>query len=69
MTQVLARLKGQVAEDPARRVGLMSEQFYSDARLYDRLFPGSAQAVEFYRAEADRQGRSVLELGCGTDRS
>lgn len=44
----------------------MSEQFYSDARLYDRLFPGGDQAVEFYKAEADRQGGRVLELGCGT---
>lgn len=44
----------------------MSEQFYSDARLYDRLFPGGKPAVDFYRAEADRQGRGVLELGCGT---
>src|SRR4051794_9462715 len=44
----------------------MSEKFYSDARLYDRLFPGDAQAVDFYRTEADRQGESVLELGCGT---
>jgi SAM-dependent methyltransferase len=44
----------------------MSEQFYSDARLYDRLFPGGEQSVDFYRAEADRQGGSVLELGCGT---
>jgi SAM-dependent methyltransferase len=45
---------------------VMSEQFYSDAQLYDRLFPGGEKAVEFYRAEADRQGGSVLELGCGT---
>ena len=44
----------------------MSEGFYSDARLYDRLFPGSEPAVEFYRAEAERRGGSVLELGCGT---
>lgn len=44
----------------------MSEQFYSDARLYDRLFPGGEKAVDFYRAEADRQGGCVLELGCGT---
>ena len=44
----------------------MSEQFYSDARLYDRLFPGGERAVDFYRAEADRQGGCVLELGCGT---
>jgi SAM-dependent methyltransferase len=44
----------------------MSEQFYSDARLYDRLFPGGERAVDFYRAEADRQGGSVLELGSGT---
>ena len=44
----------------------MSKQFYSDARLYDRLFPGGDQAVDFYRAEADRQDGRVLELGCGT---
>jgi SAM-dependent methyltransferase len=44
----------------------MSEQFYSDARSYDRLFPRGEQAVEFYQAEAGRQGGSVLELGCGT---
>ncbi len=44
----------------------MSEQFYSEARLYDRLFPGGEQAVDFYRAAADRQGGCVLELGCGT---
>jgi SAM-dependent methyltransferase len=44
----------------------MSEQFYSDARLYDRLFPGGEQAVDFYRAEADRQAGCVLELGSGT---
>lgn len=44
----------------------MSEQFYSDARLYDRLFHGGEQAVDFYRAEADQQGGCVLELGCGT---
>ena len=44
----------------------MSEQFYSDAKLYDRLFSGGEQAVDFYRAEADRQGGCVLELGCGT---
>jgi SAM-dependent methyltransferase len=44
----------------------MSEQFYSDPRLYDRVFPGGEQAIDFYRAEADRQGGYVLELGCGT---
>lgn len=44
----------------------MSERFYSDARLYDRLFPGGEPAVDFYRAAADRQGGCVLELGCGT---
>jgi SAM-dependent methyltransferase len=44
----------------------MSEQFYSDARLYDRLFPGAEPAVAFYRAEAQQQGGSVLELGSGT---
>ncbi|WP_309648445.1 class I SAM-dependent methyltransferase [Nocardioides sp.] len=46
----------------------MSEQFYSDARLYDLLFPGGERAVDFYRAEARRQGGSVLELGSGTGR-
>lgn len=46
----------------------MSEQFYADARLYDRLFPGGEQAVDFYRGEADRQGGCVLELGSGTGR-
>lgn len=49
-----------------RVVPFMSEGFYSDARLYDRLFPGGQSAVDFYRGEADRQGGSVLELGCGT---
>jgi SAM-dependent methyltransferase len=44
----------------------MGEAFYSDARLYDRLFPGVEPAIDFYRAEADRQGGRVLELGCGT---
>ncbi len=29
---------------------LMSEQFYSDARLYDGLFPAGERALEFYRA-------------------
>lgn len=40
--------------------------FYSQARLYDHLFPVNGSAVEFYRAAAKRQGRRVLELGCGT---
>ncbi|MDZ5662402.1 class I SAM-dependent methyltransferase [Nocardioides sp. S-58] len=44
----------------------MSERFYADGRRYDRLFPGGEQAIAFYRAEADRQGGSVLELGSGT---
>jgi SAM-dependent methyltransferase len=44
----------------------VSEPFYSDARLYDRLFAGGEPAVNFYRAEADRQDGCVLELGCGT---
>src|SRR3954467_14059469 len=48
------------------RVRFMSERFYADARLYDRLFPGGEPAVDFYRAKADRQGGRVLELGCGT---
>jgi SAM-dependent methyltransferase len=44
----------------------MSEAFYSNARLYDLMWPGGGPAVDFYRAEADRRGGSVLELGCGT---
>ncbi|WP_203591337.1 class I SAM-dependent methyltransferase [Streptomyces sp. SID13031] len=44
----------------------MSDAFYSDARLYDLMFPGGGPAVDFYRAEVDRQGGSVVELGCGT---
>ena len=44
----------------------MSEQFYSNAQLYDRLFPGGERAVDFYRAEAGRHAGRVLELGCGT---
>lgn len=46
----------------------MSEQFYSDGRLYDRLFPGGEQAVEFYRSEVGRHRGPVLELGSGTGR-
>jgi SAM-dependent methyltransferase len=44
----------------------MSEALYSQPRLYDLLFPGRRPAVDFYRAEADRHGGRVLELGCGT---
>lgn len=44
----------------------MSRQFYSHATLYDLVFAGGDQAVAFYRAEADRQGGSVLELASGT---
>ncbi|MGK2876621.1 MAG: class I SAM-dependent methyltransferase [Nocardioides sp.] len=46
----------------------MSERFYSDAKLYDRMFPGGEPAVDFYKTAADRQRGSVLELGCGTGR-
>ncbi|MEV4263968.1 class I SAM-dependent methyltransferase [Kribbella sp. NPDC049584] len=44
----------------------MSRAFYSHARLYDLMFPGSRPAVDFYRAEANQHGARVLELGCGT---
>lgn len=44
----------------------MNQGFYQDARLYDLMFPGDESAVDFYRAEADRHGGSILELGCGT---
>jgi SAM-dependent methyltransferase len=30
------------------------------------MFPGGGPAVDFYRADANRQGGRVLELGCGT---
>lgn len=46
----------------------MSERFYSYAKLYHLLFPGGGPAVDFYRTQADRQGGTVLELGCGTGR-
>jgi len=46
----------------------MSAEFYADARMYDRLFPGGEAAVDFYRAAAGRQGGRVLELGSGTGR-
>jgi SAM-dependent methyltransferase len=45
---------------------IMSHAFYSHARLYDLMFPGGGPAVDYIRAEANRQGGSVLELGCGT---
>ena len=44
----------------------MSEEFYSQARLYDLMFPGGGPAADFYLASDDRQGGRVLELGCGT---
>jgi hypothetical protein len=44
----------------------MSQAFYSHARLYDLVFSGGGPAVDVFRAEANRQGGSVLELGCGT---
>jgi SAM-dependent methyltransferase len=42
------------------------EAFYSQAALYDLMFPGGGPSVDFYRAEAGRTGSQVLELGCGT---
>jgi SAM-dependent methyltransferase len=45
---------------------VMSQAFYSHARLYDLMFPGGGPAVDFLRAESDRQGGRVLELACGT---
>lgn len=44
----------------------MSEAFYSQARLYDLMFPSGGPSVDFYLAQAKRQGGRVLELGCGT---
>jgi SAM-dependent methyltransferase len=44
----------------------MSDQFYADGESYDRLFRGGGQSLDFYRAQANRQGGDVLELGCGT---
>lgn len=37
----------------------MSEAFYSHARLYDLMFPGGGPAVDFYRADANRQGGRI----------
>ena len=47
----------------------MSEAFYSHAKLYDLMFPSGGPAADFYRAEANRTGGRVLELGCGTGQS
>jgi SAM-dependent methyltransferase len=44
----------------------VGEAFYSQARFYDHMFPGSQPSVDFYRAAADHQQGQVLELGCGT---
>src|SRR5262249_27073834 len=63
---VASRPPPPTADESERRRRLMSEAFYSHARLYDLMFPGGGPAVDFYRAVADRQGGSVLELGCGT---
>lgn len=49
-----------------RQPSNQSEAFYAHAKLYDLMFPGGGPAVDFYRADADRQGGRVLELGCGT---
>ncbi len=46
----------------------MGDEFYARAGLYDLLFAGQGPHVDFYRGQADRQGGSVLELGCGTGR-
>jgi SAM-dependent methyltransferase len=46
----------------------MSGEFYSHPKLYDLMFPGGGPAVDFYRADASRQGGRVLELACGTGR-
>lgn len=53
-------------DDSERTNHSMADGFYSDARLYDLMFPGIEPAIEFYRTAADRQGGTVLELGCGT---
>src|SRR5690242_18471827 len=45
---------------------VMSEAFYAHAKVYDLMFPGGSSAAAFYRAEAERSGGRVLELGCGT---
>jgi SAM-dependent methyltransferase len=62
----ISRPARPTADGPERRSRLMNEAFYSHARLYDLMFPGGGPAVDFYRADANRQGGSVLELGCGT---
>ena len=38
------------ADQPERRMRIMSQAFYSHARLYDLMFPGGGPAVDFYRA-------------------
>ena len=46
----------------------MSDDFYTDPELYDLVFADGGPGVDFYRARAERQGGSVLELGSGTGR-
>ncbi|MBV9775172.1 MAG: class I SAM-dependent methyltransferase [Gemmatimonadetes bacterium] len=41
------------------------DDFYSDPRLYDLMFPPGPRAA-FYAEEARRAGGPVLELACGT---
>ncbi len=47
----------------------MSEAFHSQARLYDLMFPAGGPAVDFYRAEADRQGGAYWNSGAAPDTS
>jgi SAM-dependent methyltransferase len=47
----------------------MLESLYSNARLYDLMFPqpsGLGSKAQFYLDLAATTGRPVLELGCGT---
>jgi SAM-dependent methyltransferase len=41
---------------------------YLDGRHYDQLFQGGSQDLSFWNNLAEKYGRSILELGCGTGR-
>ncbi len=46
----------------------MNEYDHIDAAFYDYHSTGQEGDVEFYVAEAQAAGSTVLELGCGTGR-
>jgi SAM-dependent methyltransferase len=56
--------------EPARRAQLAAatSEHYEDPELYDHEYHRRRADVNYYRALAGKQGRSILELGCGSGR-